>query len=274
MTQEASGGSGEVAETLALDAARLHAAQNAFQVLVVQATCLLLLAQAQSGRPLSDMQGECQPKQQSDELIAEQQQCACCCAGLLSLSQSLAHSQCNVPGLAATDGLQPCWADNLHGGACAPLQPDVHVRPLYRPTSLPPYRLSDWGMLAGVKARVAVLLADPSSKLGDIAAELARLAAAESPSTTATAASMEAALQRMLTPQGPGLKVLKNTLSQALLACLLSGPEAQLDRLLARVGAAPLQREIVELAESLGQIAAIGEAVHGPVFDALSSDLL
>ena len=58
MTQAASSVTGEVPETLALDAARLHAAQNGFQLLVVQATCLLLLAQMQGGRPLANAQGE------------------------------------------------------------------------------------------------------------------------------------------------------------------------------------------------------------------------
>ena len=58
MTQAASSGTGEVPETLALDAARLHAAQNGFQLLMVQATCLLLLAQMQGGRPLANAQGE------------------------------------------------------------------------------------------------------------------------------------------------------------------------------------------------------------------------
>ena len=127
---------------------------------------------------------------------------------------------------------------------------------------------------AGVKARIAVLLTDPSSRLADIAAELARLAAADNAGSAPSAASLESALQKMLAQQGPGLKVLKATLSQALLACLLSGPEANVSALLARVGAGVLQKEVGELAQSLGQIAAIGEAVHGPVYDALSSDLL
>ena len=129
-------------------------------------------------------------------------------------------------------------------------------------------------VLAGVKARIAVLLADPSSKLADIAAELARLAAAEVPAAGPSAATLESALQKMLAQQGPGLKVLKASLSQALLACMLSGPEANVGPLLGRVGAGALHKEVVDLAQSLGQIAAIGEAVHGPLYDALSSDLL
>ena len=58
MAQATSSGTGEVPETLALDAPRLHAAQNAFQLLVVQATCLLLLTQSQGGRPPAGPQSE------------------------------------------------------------------------------------------------------------------------------------------------------------------------------------------------------------------------
>ena len=58
MMQATSSGAGEVPETLALDAPRLHAAQNAFQLLVVQATCLLLVTQAQGGRPPADPHSE------------------------------------------------------------------------------------------------------------------------------------------------------------------------------------------------------------------------
>ena len=46
-----------VPEVLGMDAPKLHAAANAFQGLLVQATCLLLLAQA-AGRPVADAQGE------------------------------------------------------------------------------------------------------------------------------------------------------------------------------------------------------------------------
>ena len=46
-----------VPETLGLDGPKLLAAANAFQLLLVQATCLLLLAQA-SGRPVRDAQGQ------------------------------------------------------------------------------------------------------------------------------------------------------------------------------------------------------------------------
>lgn len=65
-----------VAETLAMDAGRLHSAQNAFQNAVVLATCLLLVHQARRGAPRSaaDISGA--------RVFQSRQSCFYCSPGL------------------------------------------------------------------------------------------------------------------------------------------------------------------------------------------------
>ena len=119
---------------------------------------------------------------------------------------------------------------------------------------------------AGVKTRLAALLADPSLKLPDIAAELAR-------HTTTPSSVLETALSKMLAPSGAGLKAIRAGLSQALLVLLVAG-EQDVTPLLARCGAGALKPEVQQLAAQLGRVAALNEAVHGQVLDLLSSGLV
>ena len=117
-----------------------------------------------------------------------------------------------------------------------------------------------------MKTRLAGLLADPSLKLPDIAAELAQ-------HTTTCAAALESALGKMLAPSGAGLKAIRAVLGQALLLLLVAG-EQEIGPVLARGGAAALKVEVQQLAAQLGRVAALSEAVHGRVLDTLSTDLL
>ena len=110
------------------------------------------------------------------------------------------------------------------------------------------------------------MLADPSLKLPDIAAELAR-------HTSTPSAALESALSKMLAPSGAGLKALKAAMSQALLVLLVAGDQ-DIMPVLARCGASPLKAEVQLLAQQLGRVAALNEAVHGRVLDLLSSGLV
>ena len=183
-----------LAETLRLDAQRLHLAQNAFQQLVVLAACMLLLQQS----------------------LASQQQSG---------------------------------------------------------TSMPE--------AADVKRRLTGILADPSMRLPDLAAELSRLAGAESDASSQTA--MEAALNRMLMRSSGAFKALSSGVGNALQLQLLASPaSAQSDSglqqsvhsALARCGAVALKAEVAELALKLSQTAALTEAVHSSTYQKLLSDLL
>ena len=184
-----------LAETLRLDAQRLHLAQNDFQQLVVLAACMLLLQQS----------------------LASQQQ---------------------------------------SGGANMP-------------------------EVASVKRRLMGILADPSMRLPDLAAELSRLADAESDASSQTA--MEAALNRMLMRSSGAFKALSSGIGNAIQLQLLASPasvqsDAGLQQAagsaLARCGASALKAEVAQLAVRLSQTAALTEAVHSSTYQKLLSDLL
>ena len=183
-----------LAETLRLDAQRLHLAQNDFQQLVVLAACMLLLHQS----------------------LAAQQQ----------MQRSM---------------------------------PDV----------------------VDVKRRLMGILADPSMRLPDLAAELTRLAGSDSDAQSQSA--MEAALNRMLMRSSGAFKALSSGIGNALQLQLLASPASSqsdaglqqgLNSALARCGAGALKSEVSQLAERLTQTAALSEAVHSSVYQRLLSDLL
>lgn len=185
-----------LAETLRLDAHRLHLAQNDFQQLVVLAACMLLLQQS----------------------LASQQQSG--------------------------------------GGGSVP-------------------------KVADVKRRLLGILADPSMRLPDLAAELVRLAGAESDASSQTA--MEAALSRMLMRSSGAFKALSSGIGSAIQLQLLASPASvQSDSglqqaagsALARCGAVALKAEVAQLAVRLSQTAALTEAVHSSTYQKLLSDLL
>ncbi|KAK9816195.1 hypothetical protein WJX74_000320, partial [Apatococcus lobatus] len=184
-------------ETLGLDLARLHAAQNSFQQLIVLAACLLLIQQA-SRQPTS-----------------------------------------NSPGHAA-----PATLDEA-------------------------------------KQRLVAVLADPHMRLPDLSSEAARLAG-QGGSGEADAA-MQSGLSRMLTRSGGAFKALAAGVACTLQLHLLSGPwnvasdstlQAAASGALARCGAGSLKAEVARLAQDLGQIAAISEAVHVDIYERLSADML
>lgn len=184
-----------LAETLRLDAPRLHLAQNAFQQLVVLAACMLLLQQS----------------------LASQQQ----------------QSRPNMPEA------------------------------------------------ADVKRRLTGILADPSMRLPDLAAELSRLAGAESDASSQTA--MEAALNRMLMRSSGAFKALSSGIGNAIQLQLLPSPtsaqsdaglQQSVNSALARCGAVSLKAEVAQLALKLSQTAALTEAVHSSTYQKLLSDLI
>ena len=183
-----------LAETLRLDAQRLHLAQNDFQQLVVLAACMLLLQQSLAGQ------------QQAGRAMPE---------------------------------------------------------------------------LADVKRRLMGILADPSMRLPDLAAELTRLAGSDSDASSQTA--MEAALNRMLMRSSGAFKALSSGIGNSVQLQLLSSPaSAQSDAglqqavssALARCGAVALKAEVAQLALRLSQTAALTEAVHSSTYRKLLTDLL
>ena len=184
-----------LAETLRLDAQRLHLAQNDFQQLVVLAACMLLLQQSLAGQ-----------QQQAGRAMPE---------------------------------------------------------------------------LSDVKRRLMGILADPSMRLPDLAAELTRLAGSESDASSQTA--MEAALNRMLMRSSGAFKALSSGIGSAIQLQLLASPaSAQSDAglqqavsgALARCGAVALKAEVAQLALRLSQTAALTEAVHSSTYQKLLTDLL
>lgn len=157
-------------ETLRLDAASLHAAQNEFQRVLVTATCLLLVRQAAPA------------------------------------------GQVRIPAW---------WWYGMHlcpGRRCriraasppAPLPPSNPPTPPHPPTSaLLPLSYQAFGAaeVATGKARLSAVLADPSARLPDIAAECARLAVgAGGQAGAAREQAMQASLQRMLSRSAGALK--------------------------------------------------------------------
>ena len=182
-----------LAETLRLDAQRLHLAQNDFQQVVVLAACLLLLQQS--------------------------------------------------------------WA----------AQQAEATRP----------------QVGDVKQRLMGILADPSMRLPDLAAELTHLAGSYSNAQRQSA--MEAALNRMLLRSSGAFKALSSGIGNAVQLQLLASPatsqsDAELQQAvsaaLARCGAGALKPEVSQLALRLTQTAALTEAVHSSTYQRLLSDLL
>lgn len=185
-----------LAETLRLDAQKLHSAQNELQQLVVLAACMLLLQQSVAGQQ-----------------------------------------------------------------AASRTMPDV----------------------ADVKRRLVSILADPSMRLPDLAAELTRLAGIETDGLSQAQAAMEAGLNRMLLRSSGAFKALSSGISTALQLQLLAGPisfkadaglQQAFNSALARCGAGALKAEVAELSMRLGQTAALSEAVHVNIYQTLLSDLL
>lgn len=125
-----------------------------------------------------------------------------------------------------------------------------------------------------MKRRLAALLADPSVRLPDLATELARMAHPESSPAPESCKAMESALSSMLVRSSPGFKAVSNAISNALITRLLAGPNADIVPALARAGAGVLRQEVEALAARLGEVAAIGEAVHGSLFERLSANLI
>ena len=184
-----------LAETLRLDAQRLHLAKNDFQQLVVLAACMLLLQQSLAGR-------------------------------------------------------------QLPAGRSMPAMADV-------------------------KRRLMGILADPSMRLPDLAAELTRLAGSESETESQTA--MEAALNRMLLRSSGAFKALSAGIVHSIQLKLLASPassesDAGLQQAvgssLARCGAGALKSEVAQIATRLSQTAALSETVHSSTYQKLLSDLL
>ena len=183
-----------LAETLRLDAQRLHMAQNDFQQLVVLAACMLLLQLSPAGQ------------QQVGRTVPE---------------------------------------------------------------------------AADVKRRLLGILADPSMRLPDLAAELTRLAGSDSDSQSQSA--MEAALNRMLMRSSGAFKALSSGIGNAIQLQLLASPASSqsdaglqqaVSGALARCGAGALKAEVSQLALRLSQTAALSEAVHNATYQRLLSDLL
>ena len=202
-----------LAETLSMDAARLHSAQNAFQQMLVLTACMLLVQQARSAAP---------PQQQ-----------------------------------------QPTGAQQ-------------HAGP-------PTTQQSGTGLisLADMKRRLSAVLTDASMRLPDLATELITLAGLQH--TAAQQSAMEASLNSMLVRSSGAFKALSTGLANALQLQLLAGPELAaadaalqrgVDAALARCGGMAVQAELAQLALQLAKTAATSEAVHGPVYQKLISDLV
>lgn len=90
---------------------------------------------------------------------------------------------------------------------------------------------------------------------------------------------MHDSLQRMLSRSAGALKALTSGLTAALLALLLRSPasaeaQAQASLALRKCGAADLGTEVAGLVAQLVAMAAVGEAVCAPWYDALAADLL
>lgn len=126
---------------------------------------------------------------------------------------------------------------------------------------------------AAAKARLQVLLADPSLQLQHLVAELSHMAGLTSaglpPDQQSKAeAQLRQALLRVVDPAGAAFRSLSNGLAAALLACLLCGTRgdataAMVSRLLGRIGAGLLVPDVLKLAAQLGTLAGVLEAVHG-----------
>ena len=87
---------------------------------------------------------------------------------------------------------------------------------------------------------------------------------------------MALALKRMLTRGSTGYRALSGGLTRVLLQLLLDGQmaPAALAAALGRVGAGALTAEVSKVAQQLGAIAAVSEAVHGKLYERMAADLL
>jgi hypothetical protein len=124
------------------------------------------------------------------------------------------------------------------------------------------------------KRRLSALLASPDVCLADIAAEVTLLADAPQQE-----ASVHAVLRNMLGKSSPALRSITSALCNALTAHLVLGPSSPAavnasNAALTRCGAGALDAEVAILAGKLAEVAAVTEAVCGPWYEILSSDLL
>lgn len=124
------------------------------------------------------------------------------------------------------------------------------------------------------KRRLSAVLASPDVCLADIAAEITSLAQAPQHET-----SVHAVLRSMLGKSGSALRSITSALCNALTAHLVLGPNSPAvvnasHAALTRSGAGALGAEVAILAGKLAEVAAVTEAVCGPWYEILSSDLL
>ncbi|PSC74446.1 T-complex 11 [Micractinium conductrix] len=131
--------------------------------------------------------------------------------------------------------------------------------------------------LAAAKRRLSAVLADPSMRMPELAAECAALAGGEADAGRERA--VQDSIHRMLSRGSGAMKALTSGLTTALLALLLFGLETvhaqeQVSLALRRCGAGDLAGEAADLARQLANMAAISEAVCAQWYDALSRDLL
>ena len=136
-------------------------------------------------------------------------------------------------------------------------------------------------VMADVKRRLMGILADPSMRLPDLAAELTRLAGSDSEAESQTV--MEAALNRMLLRFSGAFKALSSGIGHAIQLQLLASPASSqsdaglqqaVSTSLARCGAGAFKSEVAQIATRLSQTAALTEAVHSSTYQKLLSDLL
>jgi hypothetical protein len=133
---------------------------------------------------------------------------------------------------------------------------------------------------AAVRARLRAVLGDPSAPLPDVGAELARLAAPASGGAgpdPALVSTMHAGMTRLLRRASAPFKALAGAVEAAVIARLVlpSGPgtDGAVRAALARAGAgAWLVQDVEAVAAELATVAAVGEAVHGPVWAAMARE--
>jgi T-complex protein 11 len=124
------------------------------------------------------------------------------------------------------------------------------------------------------KRRLSAILASPDVCLADVAAEITSLAQAPQQE-----ASINAILRNMLGKSSPALRSITSALCNALNAHLVLGTSSPAavnasNAALTRCGAGALGAEVAILAGKLAEVAAVTEAVCGPWYEILSSDLL
>ena len=146
-------------------------------------------------------------------------------------------------------------------------------------------------MIDRAKRRLSAVLAAPDVCLADIAIEVTSLVAgaqhaqhAQQTSQQQQASSqqeaiVQAMLRSMLGKSSGALRSITSGLCNALSAHLILGPgspraRAVVEPALIRCGAAGLSADVLSLAGRLVEIAAVSEAVCGPWYEILTTDLL